>query len=270
MIKEITETSDFLKGLIGDFKPKIGVVLGSGLSKMLDEIDILFEIDYKIIPNFVRTTLDFHKEKLIFGLIGNQKVVCMQGRFHYYEGYSMDQITFPIRIIKQLGIETLIISNASGGLNPSFNESDLMIINDHISSFIPSPLRGPNSMGDRFPDMSEPYSKELINIARSVIKDFDISGVHEGTYVAVPGPQLETKAEYKMLRNFGADAVGMSTVPEVIVARQMNLNVFGLCAITDLCIPEHLKVAKIENILMAAAKAEPKMALLIKELIIRL
>lgn len=267
MIKEITETLDFLKSIIGDFKPKFGIILGSGLSKMIDEIDILFEFDYKNIPNFVRTTLDFHNEKMIFGVIGNQNVVCMQGRFHYYEGYSMDQITFPIRIMKQLGIETLVISNAAGGLNPDFKESDLMIINDHISFFIPSPLIGENVLGDRFSDMSEPYSLDLIEVAKNIVKKFAITGVHEGVYVAVSGPQFETKAEYKMLRNFGADAVGMSTVPEVIVARQMNLRVFGLSAITDLCIPEKLKVANIDKILKAASNAEPKMALIIKEII---
>jgi purine-nucleoside phosphorylase len=192
----------------------------------------------------------------------------MQGRFHYYEGYSMKQVTFPVRVMKLLGIERLIVSNASGGMNPMFNESDLMIIEDHIALFLPeNPLVGANIMGDRFPDMSEPYDLEMIEKAKIIATQNNIEGVHSGTYVSVTGPQLETKAEYRLLRNLGADAVGMSTVPEVMVARQMGISVFGISVITDMCIPETLKKAEIENILASAFKAEPKMTLIIKELI---
>ena len=192
----------------------------------------------------------------------------MQGRFHYYEGYSMKQVTFPVRVMKLLGIERLFVSNASGGMNPMFNESDLMIIEDHIALFLPeNPLVGANIMGDRFPDMSEPYDLEMIEKAKIIATQNNIEGVHSGTYVSVTGPQLETKAEYRLLRNLGADAVGMSTVPEVMVARQMGIPVFGISVITDMCIPETLKKAEIENILAAAFKAEPNMTLIIKELI---
>lgn len=192
----------------------------------------------------------------------------MQGRFHYYEGYSMKQVTFPVRVMKLLGIERLFVSNASGGMNPMFSESDLMIIEDHIALFLPeNPLVGANIMGDRFPDMSEPYDLEMIEKAKIIATQNNIEGVHSGTYVSVTGPQLETKAEYRLLRNLGADAVGMSTVPEVMVARQMGIPVFGISVITDMCIPETLKRAEIENILAAAFKAEPNMTLIIKELI---
>jgi purine-nucleoside phosphorylase len=192
----------------------------------------------------------------------------MQGRFHYYEGYSMQQVTFPVRVMKMLGIERLFVSNASGGMNPMYKESDLMIIEDHISLFLPeNPLVGNNIMGDRFPDMNEPYDLEMIEKAMLIATQNGIEGIHSGTYVSVTGPNLETKAEYRMLRMLGADAVGMSTVPEVIVARQMNLPVFGISVITDMCIPETLKKTKIEYILANAFKAEPTMTFLIKELI---
>ena len=268
MLKNITETFEFLKTKIGDFVPQYGIVLGTGLGKLVDEIEIEFEFPYNQIPNFVEATVEFHESRLIFGKISGKNVVCMQGRFHYYEGYSMAQITFPIRVMKLLGIDCLLISNAAGGLNPTFQESDLMIINDHISQFLPSnPLLGANILGDRFPDMSEPYSLKLIGKAKKIAQKYGIESIKEGIYVSVTGPQLETKAEYRMMRMIGADAVGMSTVLEVIVARQMNIPVLGISVITDLCIPETLQVAEISKIIANAAKAEPVMTLIFKELI---
>jgi purine-nucleoside phosphorylase len=267
-MQRITETAEFLKAKIGSFVPQFGIVLGTGLGKLAEEIEIEFEFPYSEIPNFVEATVEFHKSRLIFGKISGKNVVCMQGRFHYYEGYSMAEITFPIRVMKMLGIECLLISNAAGGLNPSFQESDLMIINDHISQFLPSnPLLGANIMGDRFPDMSEPYSLQIITKAKQIAARHHITTLKEGVYVSVTGPQLETKAEYRMMRMIGADAVGMSTVPEVIVARQMNIPVFGVSVITDMCVPETLQVAEISKIIANAAKAEPVMTLIFKELI---
>ncbi|MFC3809105.1 purine-nucleoside phosphorylase [Lacihabitans lacunae] len=268
MLDQIKETYDFLRNQIGDFQPAVGIVLGTGLGKLVDDIEIQYEVSYEDIPNFVKPTVEFHSGRLLFGILGDKKVVCMQGRFHFYEGYTMKEITFPVRVMKQLGIETLVISNAAGGLNPEFNVSDIMIIEDHISLLLPSnPLLGENIMGDRFPDMSEPYTKGMITRAFEIAKEHNLKGIVKGTYVSVTGPQLETKAEYKMLRNFGADAVGMSTVPEVIVARQMNIPVFGISVITDLCDPENLEVADINKIIAAAGKAEPTMTFLIKEIV---
>ncbi len=264
----IDEATAYIQSKIEDFKPQFGIILGTGLGKLASEIEISYSLDYKDIPHFPIATVEFHTGKLLFGKLQGKNVVCMQGRFHYYEGYSMKQVTFPVRVMKLLGIERLFVSNASGGINPMFNESDLMIIEDHIALFLPeNPLVGANIMGDRFPDMSEPYDLEMIEKAKIIATQSNIEGVHSGTYVSVTGPQLETKAEYRLLRNLGADAVGMSTVPEVMVARQMGIPVFGISVITDMCIPETLKKAEIENILAAAFKAEPNMTLIIKELI---
>ena len=264
----INEATAYIQSIIGDFKPQFGIILGTGLGKLTTEIEVVHTINYEDIPHFPIATVEFHTGKLIFGKLEGKNVVCMQGRFHYYEGYNMQQVTFPVRVMKMLGIERLFVSNASGGMNPMFHESDLMIIEDHIALFLPeNPLVGKNIMGDRFPDMSEPYDLEMIEKAKLIATQNDIEGVHTGTYVSVTGPQLETKAEYRLLRNLGADAVGMSTVPEVIVARQMGLPVFGISVITDMCIPETLKKAEIENILAAAFKAEPNMTLIIKKLI---
>jgi purine-nucleoside phosphorylase len=270
-MERITFTADFLKARTNGFVPQFGIVLGTGLGSLANEIEIEYEFPYIDIPNFVEATVEFHKSRLIFGKLSGKNVVCMQGRFHYYEGYSMSEITFPIRVMKLLGIEKLFISNAAGGLNSAFEEGDLMIINDHISQFLPgNPLLGPNILGDRFPDMSEPYDLALIEKAKEIAQRNAISTLKEGVYVSVTGPQLETKAEYRMLRLLGADAVGMSTVPEVIVARQMNIPVFGVSVITDLCIPETLQKAEISRILANAAKAEPTMTLIFKSLIAEL
>lgn len=265
---QINEATAYIQSIIGDFKPQFGIILGTGLGKLTTEIEVQYTINYEDIPHFPIATVEFHTGKLLFGKLQGKNVVCMQGRFHYYEGYTMKQVTFPVRVMKLLGIERLFVSNASGGMNPMFNESDLMIIEDHIALFLPeNPLVGANIMGDRFPDMSEPYDLDMIEKAKIIATQNNIEGVHSGTYVSVTGPQLETKAEYRLLRNLGADAVGMSTVPEVIVARQMGIPVFGISVITDMCIPETLKKAEIENILAAAFKAEPNMTLIIKELI---
>lgn len=265
---QINEATAYIQSIIGDFKPQFGIILGTGLGKLTTEIEVEHTINYEDIPHFPIATVEFHTGKLLFGKLQGKNVACMQGRFHYYEGYSMKQVTFPVRVMKLLGIERLFVSNASGGMNPMYNESDLMIIEDHIALFLPeNPLVGANIMGDRFPDMSEPYDLEMIEKAKIIASQNNIEGVHSGTYVSVTGPQLETKAEYRLLRNLGADAVGMSTVPEVMVARQMGIPVFGISVITDMCIPETLKKAEIENILAAAFKAEPNMTLIIKELI---
>ncbi|MCL4130419.1 UNVERIFIED_CONTAM: hypothetical protein GTU68_047105, partial [Idotea baltica] len=229
-----------------------------------------FEVSYAVIPNFVEATVESHSGKLVFGSLSGKRVVCMSGRFHYYEGYSMEQVTFPVRVMDGLGIDRLLISNASGGMNPDYKESDLMIIDDHISLFLPeSPLVGDCPKGDRFPDMSEPYDAEMIQIAKDIAIQEGFDRVQQGVYVSVSGPALETKAEYKLLRLVGADAVGMSTVPEALVAIQVGLKVFAISVITDMCIPETLKKAKLENILAAAHKAEPQMTTIIKGILER-
>ncbi|MES2798201.1 MAG: purine-nucleoside phosphorylase [Bacteroidota bacterium] len=268
-MNEILETYRYLQKQVPNFTPEIGIVLGTGLGALIDNIEIIAKIPYGSIPNFPIATVEAHKGKLIFGMLNGKKVVCMQGRFHFYEGYSMQKVTFGIRVMKLLGIGTLIVSNAAGGLNPAFEISDLMIIQDHISLFLPqNPLIGHNfdSLGDRFPDMSEPYHPDLIQDAENIASKNNLR-IQKGVYVSVSGPQLETKAEYKLLRQLGADAVGMSTVPEIIVARHMGINCFGLSVITDLCIPETLQKAEFENIVAAARAAEPSMSLIISGLV---
>jgi purine-nucleoside phosphorylase len=268
MLRLFEESTTYIQSQIGDFRPQFGIILGTGLGKLTDEIDIACTLNYSDIPNFPIATVEFHKGKLLFGTLNGKKIVCMQGRFHYYEGYSMQQVTFPVRVMKMLGIERLFVSNAAGGLNPTFKESDLMIIEDHISLFLPeNPLIGENIMGDRFPDMSEPYEIEMIEKALLIATQNGLEGIHKGVYVSVAGPILETKAEYRLLRMLGADAVGMSTVPEVIVARQMEIPVFGISVITDMGIPELLQKAELSRILEAAYRAEPMMTFVLKELI---
>ncbi|KEO75091.1 purine-nucleoside phosphorylase [Anditalea andensis] len=253
------------------FKPQVGIILGTGLGKLIDDIHILHEIDYKDIPHFPVSTVESHTGRLIFGEIEGKHVVAMKGRFHYYEGYDMREVTLPVRVMKHLGVEVLCVSNAAGGLNPSYKIGEVMIINDHIDLFPENPLRGKNmdELGVRFPDMSEPYDLGLIEAAREIAKGHDIIA-HEGSYAGVQGPNLETRAEYNYLRIIGADTVGMSTVPEVIVARHMNLPVFAISAITDLCSPGNIKKVSIAEVLAAAAIAEPNMSLIIKKLISKL
>lgn len=250
---------------------EIGIILGTGLGGLVKEIDIEHQIDYSELPHFPISTVESHHGKLIFGNIAGKDVVAMQGRFHYYEGYTMKQITYPVRVMKFLGVKILIVSNACGGMNPLFRRGDIMLIVDHINLLGDNPLIGKNEdeLGPRFPDMSEPYSLDLIKLAEEVALENKIK-VQKGVYVAVPGPNLETKAEYRFLRAIGADAVGMSTVPENIVANHMGMKVLGISIITDECFPEALKPVKLEEIIAVANEAEPKITLIMKEVIKRL
>jgi purine-nucleoside phosphorylase len=250
---------------------QVGIILGTGLGKLINNIDVKLEIPYEEIPFFPISTVESHKGKLIIGELSGKSVVAMQGRFHYYEGYSMKEVTFPVRVMKKLGIQYLFVSNAAGGLNPDYGIGELMIINDHIDLFPENPLRGKNlnQFGVRFPDMSEPYDLSLVEKGIQIAEENQLK-VHQGVYAAVQGPNLETKAEYKYLRTIGADAIGMSTIPEVIVARHMEVPVFAISAITDLCSPGKIKKVKIEEVLAGAAKAEPGMSLIIRELVRRI
>jgi len=249
----------------------VGIILGTGLGGLVKEITVEHEIDYAELPHFPLSTVESHKGKLILGKIGSRNVVAMQGRFHYYEGYSMQQITFPVRVMKRLGVENLLVSNACGGMNPLYRRGDIMLMNDHINLLGDNPLIGPNEdeFGPRFPDMSEPYSQKLIALAEEVALENKIK-LHKGVYVAVPGPNLETRAEYRFLRIIGADVVGMSTVPENIVANHSGIKVLGLSIITDECFPESLQPVHLEDVIAAAMSAEPKMTLIMKEVIKRL
>lgn len=267
LINQIKETLAVIKKKT-DKEYTVGIILGTGLGGLISEIEAEFDFNYSDLPYFVHPTVETHKGKLIFGKLNGKNVVVMQGRFHYYEGYSMKEITYPVRLMKKLGVKTLILSNVSGGLNPLFSRGDLMIINDHINLLGDNPLIGKNEdeFGPRFPDMSEPYSYGLISLAEKIALENQIK-IFQGTYVAVPGPNLETKAEYRFLRTIGADVVGMSTIPEVIVANHMQMKVFGISIITDECFPDALKPVALEEILEAAAKAEPEMTKIIKELV---
>lgn len=267
MMKKVQEAVDFIRKKT-DFKPDYGVILGTGLGALADEIEVANEIDYKDIPHFPLSTIEFHSGKLIFGHLKGIPIVTMKGRFHFYEGYNMKEVTFPVRVLKILGIKKLFVSNAAGSLNPEYALSDLMIINDHINLQTENPLVGENidELGDRFTDMSEPYDRQLIKKGLTIAKQNNIRA-HEGVYVSVTGPNLETIAEYKYLRIIGADAVGMSTVPEVLVARHMNLPVFAISVITDYGVPGKIEKINIEKIIGAAMKAEPGMTKIIKELI---
>ncbi|MGK7393163.1 MAG: purine-nucleoside phosphorylase [Candidatus Cyclobacteriaceae bacterium M3_2C_046] len=267
MIEKIKETTLFIQNKYAT-RPQFGVILGTGLGALAHEIESELELNYDEIPHFPLSTVESHHGKLIFGKLGGRQIVAMQGRFHYYEGYTMQQITFPVRVMKWLGVEKLFISNAAGGLNPAQKVSDLMIINDHINLLPENPLRGKNyeEFGHRFPDMSDAYDQSMISQALEIARQHQIK-VHTGVYASVSGPNLETEAEYKFLRIIGADAVGMSTIPENIVARQMGIPCFAVSVITDMGIPGQIKKVDIADILSAAAQAEPGMTLIIKELI---
>ena len=267
MLDKIKETTKFIKNIVNE-DPQVGIILGTGLGALVNEININITIPYENIPNFPVSTVESHSGKLIFGTLGGKRVVIMQGRFHYYEGYDMQQITFPVRVMKFLGIEKLFISNASGGLRNDQEISDLMILNDHISLLPDNPLRGKNldELGPRFPDMSDAYDKDLIAKALEIADKNNIK-VHTGVYAAVPGPNLETPAEYKYLSIIGADAVGMSTIPENLVARQMGIPCFAISVITDIGVEGKIKKVTVEEVIEAAARAEPRMTLLMKELI---
>jgi purine-nucleoside phosphorylase len=248
--------------------PSVGIILGTGLGALVQEIQKETVIDYGDIPHFPVSTVESHHGKLIFGTLAGRHVVAMQGRFHFYEGYTMRQITFPVRVMKQLGVQTLLISNAAGALNPQFGRGDIMLMTDHINLLGDNPLIGPNddTLGPRFPDMSEPYSNELLRTAETIAAKLNIK-VRKGVYVAMPGPNLETRSEYRFLRMIGADAVGMSTVPEDIVAIHMGMRVFGVSILTDECFPDTLKPVTLEEVIAIANKAEPKMTAIMKELV---
>lgn len=246
----------------------VGIILGTGLGGLVKEIEIEHEIDYTDLPHFALSTVESHKGKLIFGTIGNKKVVAMQGRFHYYEGYTMQQITYPVRVMRKLGVGHLLVSNACGGMNPEYRKGDIMLMQDHINLIGDNPLIGRNEdeFGPRFPDMSEPYSLELIGIAEKIAGEKGIK-VQKGVYIAVSGPNLETRAEYRFLRKTGADVVGMSTIPENIVANHMGMKVLGISIVTDECFPDTLVPVDVNDIIATAMAAEPKMTLIMKEVI---
>lgn len=267
MLEQVKETVAFLKNK-GFLEAEVGIVLGTGLGKLTEAIEIIDSISYKEIPNFPIATVESHAGNLIYGTLGGKRVVAMQGRFHLYEGYSFSEITFPIRVLKLLGVENLLISNAAGAINLDYKKGELMLVEDHINLQGGSPLAEKNieEFGPRFVDMIEPYSKELNQKIKACAEKLKIK-LFEGVYASVVGPQLETRAEYRYLKIIGADAVGMSTVPEVIVANQMNLPCIAVSVLTDECDADNLKPINIPEILELAAKAEPKLVSLFTELI---
>ncbi|HYQ58385.1 MAG TPA: purine-nucleoside phosphorylase [Draconibacterium sp.] len=267
MLEKIKATASFIKERI-QASPEIGIILGTGLGGLVNEIEILDSIPYTEIPNFPVSTVDGHAGRLIYGKLGDKEVLAMQGRFHYYEGYDMKEVTFPVRVMKFVGLKNLFVSNASGGLNPDWHVGEIVLLSDHINFFPEHPLRGKNleELGPRFPDMSQPYSQRLRNKAKLIALQNNID-VKEGIYVGVSGPTFETPAEYKMFRILGADIVGMSTVPEVIVARHMEMRVFGISIVTDSGVPGEIVEISHEEVQEVAMKAEPKMTLILKELI---
>jgi len=267
MWEKVQETVEYIQRKIGK-TPEYGVVLGSGLGGFTNDIEIEFILNYSEIPNFPVSTVDGHKGALVFGKIHGKQVVAMQGRFHYYEGYDMKQVTFPIRVFKELGVSKLIVSNASGGVNPRYKVGSIVIIKDHINMMPEHPLRGKNDerFGPRFVNMSEPYSRKMIAKAKELAHELQIT-VDEGVYLGLQGPTFETLSEYRMVKLIGADCVGMSTVPEVIVARHMELETFGVSVITDMGNEESIDTISHEEVLEAAREAEPHVRLLIKELI---
>lgn len=251
--------------------PEIGIILGTGLGQLINQIDIKKEISYNHIPHFPTATVEFHQGKFIFGNLGEKKVVVMQGRFHFYEGYSLQDITYPVRIMKELGIQKLLVSNAAGAINKSYKKGDLMLIDDHINLQGGSPLafKGVSQFGERFVDMSAPYDKDMNTRLKNIAEQNNIK-LHEGVYASVVGPQLETRAEYRYLGTIGADAVGMSTVPEVIVANHLNLPVSAISVLTDECDPDNLQPVNVEDIIAVANTAEPKLVKLFSSLIEKL
>ncbi len=266
MLEIIKDTVNYIKTNI-NYEPEVGIILGTGLGGLVNEIDVDKSIPYDEIPNFPVSTVEGHSGKLIFGKLSGKNVVAMQGRFHYYEGYEMQQVIFPVRVMKYLGIKTLFVSNASGGVNPNFDIGDLMIINDHIC-LLPNPLIGKNQpeFGARFPDMSDAYDKSLIKLSKDIAKELEIN-VKEGVYTATTGPTFETPAEYKYFRIIGSDTVGMSTVPEVIAARQMGIPVFAMSIITDLGVPGKIVEVTHEDVQKVAKKAETKMTNIFKKML---
>jgi purine-nucleoside phosphorylase len=269
MWEQVQETVSYIKGKT-NFTPEYGVILGSGLGSFTDDIQIEFSLPYGEIPNFPVSTVQGHKGALVFGTIGTKKVVAMQGRFHFYEGYSMKEVTFPVRVMKYLGVQKLVVSNASGGVNFNYEVGSVVILKDHINMMPEHPLRGKNDerFGPRFLNMSEPYSTKMIAKAKELANNLNIK-VQDGIYLGLQGPTFETLAEYKMVKILGADCVGMSTVPEVIVARHMDMECFGVSVITDMGDEDNIETVSHDEVLEAAKKAEPKVRSLIKELILK-
>lgn len=267
---KIDETLKFVRSKSAS-KPSVGIILGTGLGALVKEIKADTVIDYGDIPNFPVSTVESHHGKLIFGTLAGKTIVAMQGRLHKYEGYTLQQVTFPVRVMKFLGVKNLLISNAAGALNPFFRRGDVMIMADHINLLGDNPLIGKNdeSLGPRFPDMSEPYDRELISIAEQAALDLKVQ-IRKGVYAAMTGPMMETAAEYRFLRTIGADAVGMSTVPEDIVAVHMGIRVLGFSILTDECFPDALKPVTLKEVIKVANKAEPKMTAIMKEVVRRM
>lgn len=268
MWEQVQETVNYIKEKT-NFSPEYGIILGSGLGSFTDDIAVEFTLPYSEIPNFPVVTVEGHKGALVFGTIGDKKVVAMQGRFHFYEGYDMKQVTFPVRVMKFIGVSKLIVSNASGGVNHNYNVGSIVILKDHINMMPEHPLRGKNDerFGPRFVNMSEPFSRKMIVKAKELANSLQIK-VHDGVYLGLQGPTFETLSEYKMVKTLGADCVGMSTVPEVIVARHMDLETFGISVITDMGNEESIDTISHDEVLEAAKEAEPKVRQLIKELIL--
>lgn len=269
-LEKIKETASYIKEQVGDM-PDTAVILGTGLGDLVNHIEIKKELDYHTIPNFPVSTVEGHSGKLIFGILGGKYIMAMQGRFHYYEGYDMKQVTFPVRVMRELGVGTLFVSNAAGGMNKEFIVGDVMVITDHINLFPENPLRGKNydELGPRFPAMTEAYSHALISMADDISKEEGIRLMH-GVYVGTPGPTFETPAEYEYFRVIGGDAVGMSTVPEVIVANHAGMRVFGISVITDLGGKDIKEVPTHEEVQKAAVKAQPVMTRIITEMLARM
>ncbi|MFN4123044.1 MAG: purine-nucleoside phosphorylase [Flavobacteriales bacterium] len=271
MLKEIHEAAQFIQLKTSQFKPFAGVILGTGLGGLAKEMQVEYTLGYEDIPNFPVSTVEGHSGKLLFGKLGGKDIIVMQGRFHYYEGYDMQKVVFPVRVMKVLGIQYLLISNASGGVNPEHEIGDIMVLNDHINLFPSNPLIGPNikEFGPRFPDMSEPYDRSLIKQAYEIANQRQFK-IHQGVYVGLSGPCFETPAEYKYVRMIGGDAVGMSTVPEVIAARHMSIPCFAVSVITDLGVEGKIVEVSHEEVIKAAGLAEQKMMVLFKEMLARL
>tara|TARA_B110000503_G_scaffold53092_1_gene85324 strand:+ start:29356 stop:30180 length:825 start_codon:yes stop_codon:yes gene_type:complete len=267
LIKLVQEATDFLKER-GFDQPEVGIILGTGLGHLIDSVEVIKEVHYNLIPYFPTATVEFHKGKLIFGILGGKKVVVMQGRFHLYEGYSQEDVTFPVRVMHQLGIKKLLVSNASGALNLAFKKGEMMLIDDHLNLQGSSPLafHGVEHMGERFVDMNRPYDPAMNQQITQIAEQLNIR-LHRGVYVGVLGPQLETRAEYRFLRLVGGDAVGMSTIPEVIVANHLSLPVAAISVLTDECDPDHLAPVDINDIIAQAKKAEPDVVQLFSKLI---
>lgn len=268
---QVEESVAFIRGRAPDASSRTGIIFGTGLSSLRSEVEDACTIPYEEIPHFVTSTVEGHSGELVLGRLQGRKVVAMRGRFHAYEGYSMAQITYPVRVMKALGVDTLVVSNACGGMNPRWSKGEIMVIEDHINLMGDNPLIGPNDdqLGPRFPDMSEPYDRGLIELAEQVALEEGIR-IHKGVYVAVSGPCLETRAEYRFLRGIGADVVGMSTVPEVIVAMHSGLRVLGFSIITDSCLPDALEPVELPEILRVAAEAEPRLNKLVRGILRRL